>query len=90
MLMLAKITAKKQAAFTANTELAPMKGSKNPPRAGPKIPEMLSCKPPRVAAEGSSEVETISGMIEVQAGDSNAKPAAIRNTATNTTWALRR
>jgi hypothetical protein len=58
--------------------------------AGPKIPEMFSCKPPSVAAEGSSEVETISGTIEVQAGASNAKPTAIKNTTTNTRWVLRR
>ena len=75
------MTAKKQAAFAANTEFGPMNESETPPKAGPKIPDMFSCNPPRVAAERSSLGETISGTIEAQAGAANAKPTPIRNTA---------
>ena len=75
-----KITAKKQAALTANTEVGPMNESQTPPKAGPKIPDMFSCNPPSVAAERSSWGETISGTIEDQAGAANAKPTPIRNT----------
>ena len=51
-----------------------------PPRAGPIIPEIFSCKPLRVAADGNSSSETTSGTIAVQAGALKANPVPIRNT----------
>src|ERR1700693_214801 len=48
--------------------------------AGPTIPQMLSCKPPRVTAEGSSSFDTTSGITALQAGAQNAKPTPIRKT----------
>jgi hypothetical protein len=45
-------------AFRAKTKLAPANGIKKPPNAGPMIPEMLNCKPLKVAAEGNSAFET--------------------------------
>jgi hypothetical protein len=37
---------------------APANGTNKPPNAGPIIPEMLNCKPLKVAAEGNSVSET--------------------------------
>src|SRR6516225_8753849 len=81
----ARITTRKQAAFAANTRLAPINGTKAPPKAGPTIPAMLSCKPPKVTAEGSSVSRTIWGTIELQAGALKAKPAPTRKTQDSTT-----
>src|SRR5260370_38781714 len=57
------------------------KGRSAPPIAGPIMPEMFNCKPPTVEAAGSSSLETISGWIDVQAGEQNAKPHPIKKTA---------
>src|SRR5580700_2796137 len=48
--------------------------------AGPTIPQRLSCKPPRVTAEGNSSFDTTSGISALQAGALNAKPTPIRKT----------
>lgn len=74
------MTIRKQIAFTVNTQFAPIKGSSMPPRAGPTIPEIFSCKPLRVAADGNSSSDTSSGTIAVQAGALKANPIPIRNT----------
>src|SRR5580704_13822837 len=86
----ARITTRKQAAFTANTEFAPIIGTSKPPKAGPIIPEMFSCKPPKIVAEGSSALETTSDTIDVQTGAFRAKPTPMRNTKTRITWGLRK
>jgi hypothetical protein len=39
-------------------KVAPASGINKPPSAGPIIPEMLNCKPLKVAAEGNSSSET--------------------------------
>jgi hypothetical protein len=54
----ARTIRRKQAAFRAKTKLAPANGINKPPNAGPIIPEMLNCKPLKVAAEGNSASET--------------------------------
>lgn len=74
------MTTRKQTAFTANTQFAPINGKSMPPRAGPIIPEIFSCKPLKVAADGNSASETTSGTIAVQAGALKANPVPIRNT----------
>ena len=71
---------RKQAAFTAKTKFGPITGTNNPPKAGPIIPEMFSCKPPKIPAEGSSTFETTSDTLDVQAGAFKAKPTPIANT----------
>src|SRR6266436_6505476 len=76
----ARTTTRKQAALTAKTNFAPPNGTNKPPNAGPIIPEMLSCKPLNVAAEGSSASETTWGTIDVQAGALKAKPTPMKNT----------
>ena len=81
---------RKQAAFAANTEFGPINGISKPPKAGPMIPEMLSCKPPKVTAEGSSAFETTSDMVDVQVGAFRAKPTPMRNTKARITLGLRR
>src|ERR1700730_2342040 len=73
-------TNKKQAPLTRNTKFAPAKVTNKPPNAGPIIPEILNCKPPKVAAEPSSEVETTSGTIDVQVGAFRANPPPRRKT----------
>jgi hypothetical protein len=60
---------KKQAEFIAKTELGLINRNNKPPIAGPIMPEIFSCRPPSVAAEGSSSFETISGWTDVQAGE---------------------
>src|SRR3984893_7421297 len=77
---IARTTTRKQAALAANTNFAPAHGTNKPPNAGPIIPEMLSCKPLNVAAEGSSASETTWGTIEVQAGALKANPTPMINT----------
>src|SRR5271165_188954 len=76
----ATTTKRKQAAFRAKTKLAPASGTNKPPSAGPIMPEMLNCKPLKVAAEGNSASETIWGMIDVQAGALIANPTPMKNT----------
>src|ERR1700726_3456492 len=77
---IASTTRRKQPALTAKTKFAPASGTKKPPNTGPIIPEMLSCKPLKVAADGSSPSETTWGTIDVQAGALKAKPTPTRNT----------
>src|SRR5580704_14535954 len=86
----ARITTRKQAAFTAKTEFGPINGTSKPPKAGPIIPEMFSCKPPKIVAEGSSAFETISDTLDVKTGAFRAKPIPMRNTKTRITWGLRK
>ena len=52
----ARITTRKQTAVRVNIQLAPMSGSSIPPTVGPMIPEIVSCKPPKVVAEGNSSL----------------------------------
>ena len=49
---------------------------------------MLSCKPPRVTAEGNSSFDTTSGTNELQAGALKAKPTPIRKTDTKIRYGL--
>src|ERR1700730_9620010 len=86
---IARITTKKPTAFSANTQFAPMSGSSIPPIAGPRIPEMLSCKPPSVAADGSSSFDTSSGIIAVQAGALKANPIPIKKIQMRIMYGLR-
>src|SRR6202011_3810721 len=86
----ARTTTRKQAALTAKTNFAPANGTNKPPNAGPIIPEMLSCKPLKVAAEGSSPSDTTWGTIDVQAGALKAKPTPRKNTPTRMRQGLRR
>src|SRR6202795_2057827 len=86
---IAIITIKKQMEFSVNTQFAPMSGSSIPPIAGPRIPEMLSCKPPSVAADGSSSSDTISGTIAVQAGALKANPIPVKKIQIRITYGLR-
>ena len=53
---------------------APSSGRRNPPRAGPTIPERFNCTPPSVIAEGSSSLLTISGTTAPQTGAPKASP----------------
>src|SRR5260221_10925080 len=73
-------TRRKATAFRAKIIFAPTRGRSNPPTAGPMIPEIFICTPPRVAAEASSSLVTTSGITEVQAGALHAKPTPSRNT----------
>src|ERR1700730_10071092 len=77
---IASTTSRKQDALTAKTKFALANGIKKPPKTGPIIPEMLSCKPLKVAADGSSPSETTWDTIDVQAGALKAKPTPSRNT----------
>jgi hypothetical protein len=86
---IARITIRKQIAFTVNTQFAPISGSSIPPTAGPRIPEMLSCKPPSVAADGSSSFDTTSGTIAVQAGAVKANPIPIKKIQIRIMYGLR-
>src|SRR6516225_1623785 len=86
----AKITGRKQAAFIANTKFGPNNGTSSPPKAGPTIPEMFSCKPAKVVAEGNSVLETTSETVDVQTGAFSAKPTPIKNTPARITEGLRR
>ena len=86
---IARITITKQIALSVNTQFAPISGSSNPPIAGPRIPEMLSCKPPSVAADGSSSSDTSSGTIAVQAGALKANPIPVRKIQTRIMYGLR-
>src|SRR3984893_6952333 len=86
----ARTTRRKQAALRAKTKLAPANGTNKPPNAGPIIPEMLSCKPLKVAAEGSSPSDTTWGTIDVKAGALKAKPTPRKNTPTRMRQGLRR
>src|ERR1700719_1774153 len=79
---IARTTTRKQAALAANTNFAPANGINKPPNAGPIIPEMFSCKPLNVTAEGSSASETTWGTIDVQTGALKAKPTPMKNTQT--------
>ena len=54
------------------------------------MPEMLNCKPLKVAAEGNSASETIWGMIDVQAGALIANPTPMKNTQPRIRQGLRR
>jgi hypothetical protein len=54
------------------------------------MPEMLNCKPLKVAAEGNSASETIWGMIDVQAGALMANPTPMKNTQPRMRQGLRR
>ena len=80
---------RKQIAFSINTQFATISGSSIPPIAGPRIPEMLSCKPPRVAADGSSLSDNISGTIAVQAGALKANPIPIKKIQIKIVYGLR-
>src|ERR1700722_10368175 len=86
---IASMTIRKQIELRVNTQFAPMSGSSIPPIAGPRIPEILSCKPPSVAAEGSSSSDTSSGTIAVQAGALKANPIPIRKTQKRIMYGLR-
>ena len=46
------------------------------------MPEMLNCKPLKVAAEGNSASETTCGTIDVQAGALIANPTPMKKHAT--------
>src|ERR1700751_1415173 len=85
-----RITKRKQAAFATNTKFAPANGINKPPNAGPTIPEMLNCKPLKVAAEGSSVSDTTLGTIDVQVGALKAKPTPRKKTPTRMRHGLRR
>ena len=54
----ARTIKRKQAAFRAKTRFAPANGISKPPNNGLIVPEMLNCKPFRIAAEGNSASET--------------------------------
>ena len=56
----------------------------------PIIPEILNCKPPKLAAEPSSEVETTSGTIDVQVGAFRANPPPRRKILISIRQGLRR
>src|ERR1700730_11137128 len=86
---IARITTRKQIAFTVNTQFAPISGSSIPPIAGPRIPEMFSCKPPSVAADGSASSETSSGTIAVQAGALKANPIPVKKIQIRIMYGLR-
>src|SRR5208337_3724628 len=83
-------TRRKQAPLSAKTKFAPTSGSSKPPSPGPTIPEIVSCNPLKVAAEGSSESETTWGTIDVQAGALKANPIPMKNTLTRMRGALSR
>src|SRR6516225_7408375 len=87
---IARTTRRKQAPLRAKTILAPAREINRPPNAGPIIPEMLNCRPLKVAAEGKSASETTCGTIDVQAGALKANPTPIKNTLTRMRKALRR
>ena len=53
---------------------APSTGSRKPPSAGPTMLERLACTPPRVTAEGSSSLLTISGTTAPHTGAAKAMP----------------
>jgi hypothetical protein len=84
------ITNRKQAALAINRGFAPKSGTSKPPNAGPTIPEMLNCKPLKVAAEGSSASDTTCGTIEVQVGALKANPTPRRKTPIRIRQGLRR
>ena len=58
-------------------------GSNKPPNNGPIIPAMLSCKLPKVAAEGNSASEMTWRTIDVQAGALIANPTPMKNAVRN-------
>src|SRR5258708_29524436 len=78
----APVTKRKQKAFSAKTTGAPHCINRNPPRAGPIMPDRFNWRPPRVTADGSSAGETISGIKADQAGERKLKPAPALKTAT--------
>src|SRR6516162_8496706 len=76
----ARATRRRQEPLRTKTKLAPARGTNRVASAGPTMPEILNCKPLKVAADGSSESETTWGTIAVQAGGLKAHPAAMMNT----------
>src|SRR5258708_12102289 len=64
----APVTKRKQKAFSTKTTDAPNCINRNPPMAGPIMPDRFNWRPPRVTADGSSAGETISGTRADQAG----------------------
>src|SRR5258707_11558363 len=83
-------TASKQRALSAKTVLAPTKTKSSPPRAGPIIPEMFSCSPLKVDAEGSSSLDTISRTTAEKTGALNANPVPLRNIDPRMRYGVRR
>src|ERR1700722_1129285 len=74
-----RTTSRKQAAFAVKIRFTPITGIKRPPSAGPTIPEILNCKPFKVATEASSVPGTSCVTIAVETGALKAKPAPMRN-----------
>src|ERR1700755_532218 len=75
----ATTTSRAQRAFSKKTVLGPTKSNSIPPKAGPAIAEMFSCRPLKTEAEGSCSLETISGTAAENAGALSANPIPIRN-----------
>ena len=80
----ARATTRKVSALAEMRSGAPSRGRRKPPRAGPTIPERLSCTPPSVTAEGNSSLLTISGTIAPQTGALNASPIPSAKMQTST------
>src|SRR6516164_2382804 len=59
----ARATRRRQEPLRTKTKLAPARGINRLANAGPTMPEILTCKPLKVAADGSSESETTWGTI---------------------------
>lgn len=72
-------TKRKPNPLNAKIEFAPISGIRIPPRAGPAMPAIFICKPPRLFAAGRSSAGTISAIADAAAGDPNAKPIPKRN-----------
>src|SRR5215469_12849035 len=70
----------KPTAFRPKTRGAPNLERITPAKAGPKIPDKLSCMPFSAEAEGNSSSATIRGTAEAQAGPLIANPVPSRNT----------
>ena len=82
-------TNKKPAAFRANTKGASSLERRIPAKAGPRIPDIFSCSPPRVKADGNSSSVTSCGTSDAHAGALTAKPRPSTNTPTRSSIGFR-
>ena len=75
-------TNKKLAAFKPNTKGASSLARRIPAKAGPRIPDIFNCTPPRVKADGNSSSVTSCGTSDAHTGALTAKPRPSTNTPT--------
>src|ERR1700737_4260917 len=82
-------TNKKPAAFRPNTIGASTLARRIPAKAGPRMPDILSCTPPRVKADGNCSSVTSCGTSDAHTGALTAKPRPSTKTPTRSSIGFR-